>query len=41
VLILDFFTRNNAPHERYKQIGAEYFQGGYFKFDELTEQRSA
>ncbi|MBB3411928.1 asparagine synthase (glutamine-hydrolyzing) [Rhizobium sp. BK316] len=31
----------DAPLERYKKLGTDYFQGGYFKFDELTEQRSA
>lgn len=31
----------DAPVERYKKLGTDYFQGGYFKFDELTEQRSA
>jgi len=30
-----------APAERYKKLGTDYFKGGYFKFDELTEKRSA
>ncbi|TXH84923.1 MAG: asparagine synthetase B [Rhizobium sp.] len=30
----------DAPDERYKKLGTDYFQGGYFKFDELTEKRS-
>ena len=31
----------DAPAERYKKLGTDYFQGGYFSFGELTEQRSA
>ncbi len=30
----------DAPKERYKMLGTDYFQSGYFNFDELTVQRS-
>ncbi len=31
----------DAPAERYKKLGTDYFQGGYFSFTEQPEQRSA
>lgn len=31
----------DPPDERYKKLGTDYFQGGYFKFDERIQQRSA
>jgi asparagine synthase (glutamine-hydrolysing) len=31
----------DAPKERYKKLGTDYFQGGYFNFDDPLEQRSA
>jgi asparagine synthase (glutamine-hydrolysing) len=31
----------DAPTERYKKIGTDYFEGGYFNFSEVSEQRSS
>lgn len=29
----------DAPNERFKKLGMDFVQGGYFKFDKLTDQR--